>query len=187
MNHPLPHTFTVSPLTLPCATVYSTSRRLLARRVCDCRCWTPGQLVSRDLCRFLFATWRETLQVLRALSVRTNDNPASWSSADTVSQYNEETTNFSLIVTVIHTSFKDVFNYRGYYYFLWLCSPARAMASSSIRFLDHTRHATVGRTPLDKWSARRRDLYLTTHITHNRQISMSPVGSEPTIAAGERP
>jgi hypothetical protein len=36
-------------------------------------------------------------------------------------------------------------------YFLWLCSPARAMASSFTRFLDHTqRRATVRRTPLDE-------------------------------------
>ena len=42
-----------------------------------------------------------------------------------------------------------------------------------LMFLDHTqRRSTVGRTPLDEWSARRRDLYLTTHHTHNRQISM---------------
>ena len=55
-------------------------------------------------------------------------------------------------------------------------------------FLDHTRRrSAVGRTPLDEWSARRRDLYLTTHDTHNRQISMPPVGFEPTISAGERP
>ena len=57
-----------------------------------------------------------------------------------------------------------------------------------LMFLDHTqRRSTVGRTPLDEWSARRRDLYLTTHDTHNRQISMPPVGFEPTISAGERP
>jgi len=55
-------------------------------------------------------------------------------------------------------------------------------------FLDHTqRRTTVGRIPLDKWSARRRDLYLTTHNTQNRQTSMLPVGFEPTISAGERP
>ena len=55
-------------------------------------------------------------------------------------------------------------------------------------FLDHTqRRSTAGRTPLDERSARRRDLYLTTHDTHNRQISMPPVGFEPTISAGERP
>ena len=56
------------------------------------------------------------------------------------------------------------------------------------RFLHHTqRRATVGRTPLDAWSIRRRDLYLTTHNTHNRQTSMPAVGFEPTISAGERP
>jgi len=55
-------------------------------------------------------------------------------------------------------------------------------------FLDHTqRCSTVGRTPLDKQSARHRDLYQTTHDTHNRQISMPPVGFEPKISAGERP
>ena len=71
---------------------------------------------------------------------------------------------------------------------LWRCGPTRAMTSSFLRFLDHTqRRITVGRTPLDEWSACRRDLYLTTHNTHNRQISMPPVGFEPTISAGERP
>jgi len=55
-------------------------------------------------------------------------------------------------------------------------------------FLDHTqRRSTVGRIPLDEWSARRRDFYLTTQDNHNRQISMPPVGFEPTISAGERP
>jgi len=55
----------------------------------------------------------------------------------------------------------------------WRCDPTRAMASLFLRILDHTqRRITVGRTPLDEWSARRRDLYLTTHNTHNRQISM---------------
>ena len=63
----------------------------------------------------------------------------------------------------------------------------RALASSFSRFLDHTqRPATVGRTPLDEYSASRRDLHLTTHNTHNRQTSMPPVGFEPTITAGER-
>jgi hypothetical protein len=56
------------------------------------------------------------------------------------------------------------------------------------RILDNTqRRATVGRTPLHEWSARRSDLYLTTHNTHNRQTSMPLVGFEPMIAAGERP
>jgi len=55
-------------------------------------------------------------------------------------------------------------------------------------FLDHTqRRTTVGRTSLDEWSARSRDLYLTTHNTHNRQTSMPPVKFEPVISSGERP
>jgi hypothetical protein len=57
-----------------------------------------------------------------------------------------------------------------------------------LMFLDHTqRRSKVGSTPLDERSARRRDLYLTTHDTHNRQISMPPMGFEPAISAGERP
>ena len=79
--------------------------------------------------------------------------------------------------------------------------PQWAMASSFTRFIDHTqRHTTVGRTPLDEWSARSRDLYLTTHEwsarsrdlylttqnTHNKHTCPS-VGFEPTISAGERP
>jgi len=72
--------------------------------------------------------------------------------------------------------------------FMWRCGPTRAMASSLLRFLDHTqRRTTVGRTPLDEWSARCRDLYLTTHNTHNRQTSIPPVGFEPTISASVRP
>jgi len=44
-----------------------------------------------------------------------------------------------------------------------------------LRFLDHPqRRTTVYRTPLDERSARRRDLYLATHETHNRQTSMPP-------------
>jgi hypothetical protein len=62
------------------------------------------------------------------------------------------------------------------------------MASSFLRFLDYTqRRTTVGRTPLDEWSARRKDLYPTTHNTHNRQTSMPLVRFETTISAGERP
>jgi hypothetical protein len=57
------------------------------------------------------------------------------------------------------------------------------------RFHGHThlRHTTVGRTPLDEGSARRRDLYLTTHNTHKRKTSMPPVEFEPTILVSERP
>ena len=78
--------------------------------------------------------------------------------------------------------------YRKRKFFLWRCGPTRAMASSFLRFLDHTkRRIKIDRTPLDEWSARRRGFYLTTRNTHDRQTSMAPVGFEPTISGGERP
>ena len=59
----------------------------------------------------------------------------------------------------------------------WRDSPQWAKASSLTRFLDHTqRRTTVSMTSLDEWLARRRDLYLTTRNTHNRQTSMPPGG-----------
>ena len=61
------------------------------------------------------------------------------------------------------------------------------MASLFMRLVDHTkRRITVGRTPLDERSARRRDLYLTIQNTH-RHTSMSPAVFKPTISAGEWP
>ena len=60
-------------------------------------------------------------------------------------------------------------------YFLRRCGPTRAMVSSFMRFLDHTqRLTTVGRTPLDEWSSRRRDLYLTTQ--HSQQTNIHAPG-----------
>jgi hypothetical protein len=54
--------------------------------------------------------------------------------------------------------------------------------------LDHTQtHTTVGRTPLDEGSARRRDLYLTTQTLYKTNIHAPPVGFEPTIPASARP
>jgi len=77
-------------------------------------------------------------------------------------------------------------------FFFW-CGPATQRGSwppHSWGFLNHTqRRTTVSRTPLDEWSARRRDLYLTTHNTHNRQISMPPwdSNSRSQQANGRRP
>ena len=52
---------------------------------------------------------------------------------------------------------------------------------------SHSDTPHSGRTPLDEWSARRRDLYLTRHNTHKTQISMPPVGFELAIPTSERP
>jgi len=68
---------------------------------------------------------------------------------------------------------------------IFCSSPHWARACSFTRFLNHTqRHTTVGRTPLDEWSARRRDLYLT---SHNTQTSTPPMGFEAIMSADERP
>jgi len=57
---------------------------------------------------------------------------------------------------------------RRRFVFLWRCDPTLSLS----RFQDHTQWRTsVCRTPLDEWSARRRDFYLTTQNTHNRQTS----------------
>jgi len=66
-------------------------------------------------------------------------------------------------------------------------APSRPAPSHFRRFNIILSHTTLGRNPLDRWSARRRDLYLTTHNTHNRQTSIPPAGFEPAIPASERP
>jgi hypothetical protein len=48
------------------------------------------------------------------------------------------------------------------------------------------RHTKLARTPLEEWSARRRDLCLTIHKTHKIQISMSQAGYKHAIPASER-
>ena len=86
------------------------------------------------------------------------------------------------------SAYSNLWASSGWFVWFWHDSPQRVRASSFPRFLDHIqRRTTVGRTPLDGWSARRRDLYLTSRNIHNRQTSMPPVGFEPTISASERP
>ena len=86
---------------------------------------------------------------------------------------------------VIQINFHTV---HGTVFSLWHWGPVRTTASSFLKFLDHTqRHTTNGRTPLDEWSAHRRDLYWTIHNTDNRLTSVPPAGFEPTISAGEGP
>jgi hypothetical protein len=60
-------------------------------------------------------------------------------------------------------------------------------APSGPGFTMSLRHTAIVRTPLDVWSVRRTDLYLTTHNTHKKQKPMPSVGFETTIPARERP
>jgi hypothetical protein len=52
-----------------------------------------------------------------------------------------------------------------------------------------TRHTTLDSIPLDEWSARNRDLYLTTHNIRKRQTSVLPANSNPQFqqVSGRRP
>ena len=78
----------------------------------------------------------------------------------------------------------------GFFFFSGAATQRGSWPPHSRGFLDHTqRRTTVGRTPLDEWSTRRRDLYLTTHNTRNRQTSMPRWDSNPRSqkASGRRP
>jgi hypothetical protein len=54
--------------------------------------------------------------------------------------------------------------------------PSRPKPPQGTGFTITFRHTSLGSTPLDEWSARRRDLYLTTHSTHKRQTSIHTLG-----------
>jgi hypothetical protein len=74
------------------------------------------------------------------------------------------------------------------FFFLWRLDPIPVpglpLRDFAITFNGHT---TLGRTPLDKWSSRRRDLYLTAHNCRKRKTSLPPEGFEPTFPVSERP
>jgi hypothetical protein len=55
------------------------------------------------------------------------------------------------------------------------------------RSLSDTHTHSLGRTPLDEWLPRSRDLYLTTNNTHKRQTSMRSAGFEPVVPVSKRP
>jgi hypothetical protein len=87
-------------------------------------------------------------------------------------------------ISVLHFNL----NYIYIYIYFWRNSSQWARTSSFMRFSDHTQQrATVGRTPPDEWSARRKDLYLTKHNKHKRQTFMPRAGFKPIVSAGEQP
>jgi hypothetical protein len=74
-------------------------------------------------------------------------------------------------------------------FFFFFCDTALPSGPAPSRYRGFTvtlRHTTLGRTSLDEWSARRRDLYPTTCNTHKRQISVPSAWFEPIMPAGER-
>ena len=81
--------------------------------------------------------------------------------------------------------FSDTHNI--FLFFLWRFDPIPVHGCHLRGFTITLRHATLHRSALDEWSARRRDLHLTKRDTHERQTSMSPARFEPTIPESERP
>ena len=69
--------------------------------------------------------------------------------------------------------------------------PLGVWTASLWKFRDHTQgRTTVGRTPLDEWSARRRALYLTTHTTlttENNRCPRRDSNQQSQQAIGRRP
>ena len=81
-----------------------------------------------------------------------------------------------------------IFIYLFIYFLVWtllltLCSSRGLLLHFNT---PNDTHKLV-RTPLDEWSGRRRDFYLTKHNIHNRDRPTSPAGFEPAIPATERP
>ena len=79
-----------------------------------------------------------------------------------------------------------VTNYTNYF-FLWHFDPILGhglpLQGFVITLIGQT---TLGRTPVNEWSAQCRELSLTTHNTHKRQTSMPPAGFKLTIPASKR-
>jgi ABC-type protease/lipase transport system fused ATPase/permease subunit len=71
-------------------------------------------------------------------------------------------------------------------YYLVLTTLYVLIVGVGVTFHLVTLNETVSKTPLHGGSGLCRDLNLTTHNTHKRQISISPMGFEPTIPASER-
>jgi hypothetical protein len=62
------------------------------------------------------------------------------------------------------------------FFSLWRFDPIRGQGLPFWGFMITLKRTTDCRTPLDEWSARRRDLYLTIHNTHNGHTSTPPGG-----------
>jgi hypothetical protein len=76
-------------------------------------------------------------------------------------------------------------SYTSLFFFLWRCDPTRVMASSFLRFLDHTqRRTTVGRT--SNQLVTETSTWQHTTLTTDKHPCPA-VGFEPTISAGELP
>ena len=73
--------------------------------------------------------------------------------------------------------------YFQYFFFYGATAPSETDPPLYRGLTITPRQATLGRTPLDEWSARRRDLYLSIHNNHKKHTSMPSAG----FPASQRP
>ena len=74
------------------------------------------------------------------------------------------------------------------YLFVWPLVPTHCMCRGLLLHRTTLRNKhTFSRAPLDKRSALRRDLYLTTHNIYKRQTSILPAEFEPAVPTGAWP
>ena len=100
---------------------------------------------------------------------------------------NVQCTNVQFVQTTHKNTFGFLYNLPPpSIFFLWCFDPIPGHYLQLRGFaITPIWQTTLSMNPLDKWSARRRDLYLTTHNTH--MTSMSPLGIDPTIPATQHP
>jgi hypothetical protein len=93
----------------------------------------------------------------------------------------------SLHYCVLQSVAKSSASLKTFSFFPGATAPGGPVPSHYCGFTITLRHTTLGRTPLDKWSAWYRDLYLTTHNTYKRHTTMPLEGFKPTFPASEQP
>jgi len=94
--------------------------------------------------------------------------------------FNINVTKFTYKISVYH------FNFRYDLFYCGATAPPGPTPPHSWGFTIIRRHTTLGRTPLDRRSARRGGLYPTKYATRKKKTSMPPTGFETAIPASER-
>jgi hypothetical protein len=134
--------------------------------VCNARCFCPILTQFGFSCQIF----------MRVRNTKCHENQPSGSRAYARGQRDERTVMAKIINALAGVRTQRTFFYND------TTAPIGPGPPHHRGFTSHT-----PRTPLDKWSARTRDLYLTTQNTHKRQTSMPLAEFEPTIPASKRP
>jgi hypothetical protein len=137
------------------------------------------------------STWQHTtLTTDRYPCPRLDSNPQSPSKRTVTDPCFRARGHWDRLVSYKNYNYQTIQRSEDCKYFAVLTSSTywQQVSRLSLFALDHTQtHTTVGRTPLDEWSARRRDFYLTTQTLYKTNIHAPPVGFEPAIPASVRP